>query len=129
MFNKGSPVHIIGSYNFQAQIFVRRAVVHSCGEKQMVLVDQATGKAIGCHFQPRQQQTEYRRVLANLTDVQAECVAEAMCDEVRLAEIERCERAISAYQRRCPSHDDSYVLAMKREIEAIRADQPLVRWN
>lgn len=129
MFSKGQSVHIICSWNYQAQIAVRRAVVVSCGEKCMVLADAATGKAIGTHFRPQQQQDQYRRVFAGLTDKQAECIAEAMCDEVRLAEIERCERSMVSYLSRFKSADDGYVLAMHKKVQSLQADEALVHWR
>lgn len=108
---------------------MKRARVYSCGSDQMILVNDAGVKFGGRNFIPKQQQSGYGRVFANLSDVQAECIAEAMCEEIRLAEIMRCERAIAS----CKVHDlfgsESYRLTQERDIKRLQADQAKVLWS
>jgi len=51
-FTKGQLVTLIGSWDEQGTAYYRDAVVYSCGAKQMVLTDEATGEEIGRHFKP-----------------------------------------------------------------------------
>ena len=129
MFKKGQPVHFINSWNHAAQVMVKRSTVHSCGSEQMILVDDAGVKFGGRNFIPKQQQSGYGRVFANLSDVQAECIAEAMCEEIRLAEIMRCERAIASCKVHDPFGSESYRLTQERNIKQLLADQAKVVWS
>lgn len=127
-FNKGTTVHFITSWNHAAQIVVRKGKVFSCGAKQMILVDDAGVKFGGRNFLPQQQQYGFGRVFANLNDGQAECIAEAMCEEVRLIEIERCERAIANVRAHAPMGGEGYVLSMQYSISELKADEAKVIW-
>jgi hypothetical protein len=52
-FTKGDTVHHIASWDGQKRIYTyRKAIVHSCGKKQMVLTDAETGQEMGRHFKP-----------------------------------------------------------------------------
>lgn len=82
-FQKGTTVQFITSWNHKAQVVVKKGKVHSCGAKQMILVDDAGVKFGGRNFLSKQQQYGFGRVFANLNDGQAECIAEAMCEEIR----------------------------------------------
>jgi hypothetical protein len=51
-FNKGDKVTHIASWDDKGTVTYRNALVHSCGMKQMILTDEATGEEIGRHFAP-----------------------------------------------------------------------------
>lgn len=51
-FNKGQLVTVFGDWNRRGTVYFRHAVVFSCGKKQMVLTDEATGEEMGRHFAP-----------------------------------------------------------------------------
>lgn len=56
-FTKGDRVWLINLWSHQDCSFtVREAVVYSCGAKQMILTDPATGKEIGRNFLPTTKQ-------------------------------------------------------------------------
>lgn len=51
-FKKGQLVTYVASWDNKGTVTFRDAIVHSCGAKQMVLTDAATGKEMGRHFAP-----------------------------------------------------------------------------
>lgn len=51
-FTKGQKVTYIASWDNRGTVYFRHAIVHSCGTKQMVLTDEATGAEMGRHFAP-----------------------------------------------------------------------------
>lgn len=51
-FKKGQEVTYIASWDDKGTFYFRHAVVYSCGAKQMVLTDAATGAEMGRHFRP-----------------------------------------------------------------------------
>lgn len=128
-FQKETTVHFISSWNHQVQVVVKKGRVHSFGAKQMILVDYSGTKFVRRNFLPQQQQSGFGRVFANLNDDQAECIAEAMYEEIRILEIERCERAIAS----CKAHDsvgsEGYVRSMHYSIHELKADETKVIWQ
>lgn len=58
-FKKGELVTYISSWDRCGTAIYRHAVVYSCGVKQMVLTDEATGEEMGRHFAPNVGSLEY----------------------------------------------------------------------
>lgn len=58
-FKKGEKVTVISSWDRKGTAIYRHAIVYSCGNKQMVLTDEATGEEIGRHFSPCVGSLEY----------------------------------------------------------------------
>lgn len=52
-FIKGQKVTYFGPWNNKGVVSYTHAIVHSCGNKQMILVCEATGNEMGRHFSPR----------------------------------------------------------------------------
>ena len=51
-FKKGDEVTLIGSWDGKGTIWVREAIVGSCGTKRMALMDAETGACLGRNFNP-----------------------------------------------------------------------------
>ena len=51
-FTKGQKVTHLASWDSKGTVTYRDAIVHSCGTKQMVLTDEATGQEMGRRFSP-----------------------------------------------------------------------------
>lgn len=51
-FKKGDEATLIASWDRKGTVCTRQVIVHSCGKKQMVLIDAESGKEIGRHFKP-----------------------------------------------------------------------------
>lgn len=51
-FKKGQQVTFIQSWDNKGTVTYRQAVVHSCGTKQMILIDELTSEEMGRHFRP-----------------------------------------------------------------------------
>ena len=51
-FKKGDEVTLIGSWDSKGTIWVREAIVGSCGTKRMALMDAETGACLGRNFEP-----------------------------------------------------------------------------
>lgn len=51
-FEKGQQVILINDYDSKGTVTIRKAVVRSCGEKRMTLVDETTGNCLGRDFEP-----------------------------------------------------------------------------
>ncbi len=51
-FTKNDEVTFIASWDRKGTYFYQHAVVYSCGEKQMVLTCEVTGKEMGRHYTP-----------------------------------------------------------------------------
>ena len=52
VFTKGQAVTYIVNFDDKGLFVFRQAVVYSCGKKQMVLTDAATGEEMGRHYRP-----------------------------------------------------------------------------
>lgn len=83
-FKKGELVTYVASWDNKGTFYYVNAVVHSCGAKQMVLTDEATGEEMGRHFAPRIGDAEtvsisnWGATFKRMTDEQAE----ALCLEL-----------------------------------------------
>lgn len=51
-FKKGELVTYVASWDDKGTIYYVNAVVHSCGARQMVLTNEATGQEMGRHYRP-----------------------------------------------------------------------------
>lgn len=49
-FKKGQLVTVLGTWDGKGTVFYQQAIVYSCGKKQMVLTDEATGEELGARF-------------------------------------------------------------------------------
>lgn len=70
-FTKGEQVVYVGSWDRKGRVYARPAIVHSCGNKRMVLIDAATGIEMGNHFLPTRQQHGYDLVIRATENVEA----------------------------------------------------------
>lgn len=51
-FKKDQLVTFISDYDRKGTVYFVNAIVYSCGNKQMVLINEATGQEMGRHFKP-----------------------------------------------------------------------------
>lgn len=109
MFKKGDAVCWISDWDRKGTVHIVRAIVHSCGKKQMVLTNAETGKELGRHFYPHELQswgygfqTETCAIVTLVSD-KAEVEALALSLAERIYERENAE-----YERRIantPEHE------------------------
>lgn len=124
-FTKGQEVFLIQlwsramehkDYDASAQapfeFYVRRAVVLSCGKKQMVLHDaHKPTECLGRNYKPAVQQHEHSEILGDTTLQAALARAEELAERYRLDNIASCERSIERN-----ADDTSYVAIRRRDM-------------
>ena len=114
VFTKGQAVTLFGSWDNFGTVRVVNLTVHSCGKKQMVLVDERGAKFEGRHFMPRVQQQDWAlgcQVHPRMTADDAHAHALAMGAAIVEHERARYERLIAIH------HD-----AGRGYLDAMRAD-------
>ena len=115
-FNKGDAVTLINDWDRKGSTYFRHAVVYSCGKKQMVLTDAATGDEIGRHFRPACAKIGYAGTFPRLTDAEATVAALALAETVLASE--------TAHLERCLQNDtagEGYKNAIRKNLAALHA--------
>jgi hypothetical protein len=117
MFTKGQAVHFLQNWDSKGTVRVIDLVVHSCGKKQMILVDEAGVKFQGRNFHPTEQQGISRgRVVARLAKADAIAAALALGAEIVAQERARMERQIASYGY---PEEHGYTKAMRQNLAAL----------
>jgi len=119
MFTKGQTAFLITVANYNGKFAVRPVVVGSCGKKQMTLIHAETGEFLGRNFQPSSVQSKWSEVRADLTAEQALEYAVERSKAFIEYEIGLKEANIARHDG-----DTSYVAAMRRGIENLKAQTP-----
>ena len=64
-FTKGDKVTLFGDWDRRGTVWYTQAIVYSCGGKQMVLTNVASGKELGAHFSPAKVQPRIVPAMSN----------------------------------------------------------------
>lgn len=131
-FRKGQLVTVFFNFDRNGSVKVVNLVVHSCGKKQMILVDEAGVKFQGHNFYPTEIQYPVNGMNADLFASAAHVVKPRMTDDeatsfaltlgAQFAQTERetLERTIARYTaREGVNLDRGYLNAMNRKIAEI----------
>lgn len=113
-FTKGQEVTIVKDWDRKGTVSYRHGVVHSCGNKQMVIFDPIKGDEIGRHFQPSIGDEERGGVFPRMTD------EETVAFGLRVAEaILRRERSHFARCLRNEESGSGYLNAIRKDLDAL----------
>lgn len=123
-FTKNQAAFLINNWNLQGKFAITAATVHSCGKKQMVLNDAATGECLGRNFNPAVTQWD-GEVRADLTAEQAEVRAVELAAEFLAKEIARLNNILA----RNADQDPSYLDGIKHDIAEMQAATPNFIWR
>lgn len=133
-FKKGQPVVHFMSYDRKGTWMFTRAIVQSCGEKQMTLVNRDTAEMMGRNFRPSSARTytqnyggrdhtqQYRDV--TMADMTVE-EAHAMCLELAAVELEH-ERAHFA-NCLAQSTSEGYTKAIEKSLSELHEPRSMKR--
>jgi len=116
-FKKGDAVTFIQDWNRKGAATYRHAVVYSCGKKQMVLTDAATGEEMGRHFAPKLGD-DFGGTFPRMTDAEAAAAALKVGERVIARE--------KAHFEHCLTRDASegYLAAIRKDLAEIEAATP-----
>jgi hypothetical protein len=126
-FTKGQEVTILASWDNKGTVYYRDAIVHSCGQKQMVLTSAHTGEELGRHFRPVLGDIEQARafwlgVFPRMTEEQAV----ASC--LRAAGLVlKTERTFLAERKAKYSHNTGYIRCIEKDEAALHEPAALNR--
>lgn len=97
-FAKGQPVTFLSNWDRKGTVRIVNLTVHSCGKKQMVLVDDTGVKFEGRFFKPMTDQGVLDGVVwPRLSDAEAEAAALALGQVIIEYELAHAERCIARY--------------------------------
>lgn len=123
IFKKGDAVVYVSNWDRKGSIRVRPCVVHSCGQKQMVLHDPVTGEEVGRHFLPGVEQMDLCLVVH--ADDYSEALALAQAEKIKAAETARFNRCLAQTDT-----SEGYSKAIRRLYDAMLATPITVRsWH
>lgn len=122
-FKKGDRVTHFGDWDSKGTVSYRQCVVHSCGKKQMVLTDLATGEEAGRHFHPIAAEGTALGTRPALSNEQAETLCLTLGAEVLVQ-----ERARFADRLQRWPDDAGFVAAMHEGIAALHEPRA-INWN
>lgn len=120
-FKKGDRVTYISDWDRKGTVYFVQAIVHSCGSKQMVLTNEATGEEMGRHFRPETGSLETVVVGPNTYRI-AGGTFPRMTDDEAVAAGLKVAAAIQQYQReqfaRCLAggHSEIYNDAIRKNL-------------
>jgi hypothetical protein len=123
-FKKSEPVTFIASWDDKGTFYYRHAVVYSCGKKEMILTDAATGEEMGRRFRPVVGINEdgFAGCVRRLTDAEAE----AACLKLA-ARFVADRRALYTELADSTKHGRGYADAMKRNLAELHEPQAIKR--
>jgi hypothetical protein len=120
-FAKGAEVTLFNGYDSKGTIIYNHAVVYSCGAKQMVLTDAATGNELGRHFAPvcateedattRSYSVGYEATFPRLTDEEATRIGLLMAARMIVNETAHYENCLSRH-----ADYEAYCEAVRRDM-------------
>ena len=128
-FTKNQEVTYISAWSRKGAVIYRHAIVHSCGNKQMCLIDAESGEMMGRHFSPELGRIEdIDNVIGNsasgtfprMTDEEAHAAALQASANVIAGEIARYEWLIE----RNADADHHYLNGLRKDLDEMRANQP-----
>jgi hypothetical protein len=94
-FNKGDEVTFIGDWDRCGSTYFRHAVVYSCGKKQMVLTDAATGVEMGRYYRPERAELGAGGTFPRMTDAEAHAAALALAENILIKERAHFEHCLT----------------------------------
>lgn len=115
-FTKGQPVTFLQNWDSKGTVRIADLIVHSCGAKQMVLVDEAGAKFEGKNFLPGREQYSYGLVVPRLSPEAAEAAALELGAAIVVAVRNRLEKAIAHYGY---PETDNYTKSIRQDIEEL----------
>lgn len=121
-FKKGDLVTYLQNWDHQGTVRVLDLVVHSCGAKQMILVDEQGQKYQGRNFHPTGEQWGSGRVWPRLSPEAAEAAALALGADIVERERARMEQRIAVYDY---PEDHGYTRAMRECIARLHEPRVL----
>lgn len=120
MFKKGQKVLVLARWDHLAKFYVREAVVHACGKKQMVLA-KLDGECIGRNYLPAEKQWGDMVVVPMMDLEAAKARALEMAHEWKARELARFAECIV---KAGPIGGPGYVAAIEKDIAALEAAVP-----
>lgn len=122
-FKKGQAVIEIGSWDGKGCFYWRRAIVQSCGMKQMTLSNAATGEMLGNHYRPVEGVDidagySYGTV-PDMSDEQVTALALELAAKYNAREIMCCELQIADAKTRIPG--SRYIAIREADLVALKA--------
>lgn len=97
MFTKGQLVTLLQNWDRQGTVRVVDLIVHSCGKKRMILVDDAGAQFEGRFFSPAKEQPGCGYVVSRLSKADADAAALGFGAVIVKDERARMEHAIAHY--------------------------------
>ena len=122
-FKKGDAVTIIRKWSKECATYAQKAVVYSCGKKQMVLTCAITGQELGRNFLPTAEQYSHGVVIVGHDDATIERVSLETSAKIIKSEIERYEHIMSTdYWNNEAS--EGYKSAIRADYETMKRNTP-----
>lgn len=128
-FTKGQEVTILRSWDNKGTAYFINAIVHSCGKKQMVLIDAKTGEEMGRHFMPVLANEEnlgkacrYEATFPRLSEEEATRIGLKMGALVISEEIAHAEACIRHY-----AGDEGYEAAVRKGLATLHEPRVIDR--
>lgn len=113
-FTKGQEVTYIAIWNRTGTAYYRNAIVHSCGNKQMVLTDAETGEEMGRHFHPgADRKYGFEQTFPRMTEAEAVAKCLEIAAEYLAGERARFERCLASGQ------SEGYNNAVRKDLAAL----------
>jgi len=125
MFRKGQTVHLVRDWDRCGTVQITKAQVYSCGKKQMILTDAATGEELGRHFYPRREQAAFgfcgAFILEDAPAAEIEAVAMQLATDVLSNEREHFARCLAG------GHGEGYDAAIRKAQAELH--EPRIFWR
>lgn len=94
-FKKGQEVTIIRKWSRDCTTYAQKAIVYSCGKKQMILTCAITGEELGRNFLPKAEQYSEGVVILGHDDATIERESLTLSARIIDSEIKRYEHIMS----------------------------------
>lgn len=124
MFTKGQQVTFLCNWDSKGTVAIVDLIVHSCGKKQMILVDDQGIKYQGRLFFPTEDQLNFSRVVSRLSPEAAEALALEIGAQVATHEAAEKLRKIAHYGY---GEEHAYTRSMRKSIADIHEPRTLRR--
>ena len=121
MFTKGQKVTYIRDWDRKGTVTINQLVVHSCGKKQMILVDENGKKFSGQNFLPKNEQYWGGVVVDRLEGDEAEKLAIEVAEKIIKKEMAHYNRCLEG------GHGEGYDEVIRENIAKIHS--PEFIWN
>ena len=121
MFTKGQKVTYIRDWDRKGTVTINQLVVHSCGKKQMILVDENGKKFSGQNFLPKNEQYFSGLVVDRVEGEEAEELAIKVAENILQKEREHFNRCLSS------GREEGYNAAIRDSIAKLH--EPEFIWG